>query len=158
MPVAITTALPVPEATLVPEKIRFGISRRWSISSSTGSAIFRTGTDSPVRIELFVLSSNSSMSLPSAETISPSSKTRRSPGTRSLAGICTISPSLTTLALGAISRFNASVARSALNSCQKLKMALITITAKIAQPSSGISATKERMPPTQRRRAKRWMN
>ncbi len=52
---------------------------------------------------------------------------------------------------------SASVAFSALNSCQNEKMALMTMTAQTAQPSCGILPMKAMAPPTQRSSAIRWV-
>ncbi len=61
-----------------------------------------------------------------------------------------------TLALCGIICLSASVAFSARNSCQNEKIALMKMTAKIAQPSWGMPATNARMPPTHSMIAKRW--
>ena len=51
MPVAKTTALPVPALTDVPAKTRLGRSVSVSPSRSDASAVRRAGTDSPLSVE-----------------------------------------------------------------------------------------------------------
>jgi len=154
MPVADTTARPVPVATLVPANTMLGISvRPSSAARSTASALRRTGIDSPVSVELFVRSSNSSTRRPSAEIRSPSERSTRSPGTNSSANRRCSEPSRMTRAWAGSNFLRASVARSALYSCQKENTALMTMTPITATPSCGISATNAMPAAAQRSRA-----
>ncbi len=118
-PVAKTTAWPVPEATLVPMKTRFGMLMMASSSSTIESAVLRTASDSPVRAMLMVDISYWRMSRASAEMLSPSSSCTRSPGTRSATATIVTSPSRTTLAFWGTIFCNASVAFSARYSWKK---------------------------------------
>ena len=155
MPVAKTTAFPVPALTAVPAKTRFGRSMTVRPSRSEASAVRRAGFDSPLSVDRSTLISFSSTRRASALMWSPSESTMTSPGTSSSAGTFASLPSRKTRANCGRSFFSASAAFSARNSCQNEKIALITTTAQIAQPSCGILPTKAIAPPAQRRRAMR---
>ena len=157
MPVAKITARPVPALTAVPANTRFGRSMIDNPSRSEASAVRRAGVDSPFRVERSTRISLSSTRRASALTWSPSERTMTSPGTSSSAGTFASCPSRTTRANCGKSILSASAAFSARNSCQNEKIALITMTAQIAQPSCGILPTKAIAPPAQRRRAMRWV-
>jgi len=51
MPMRVTMARPLPSETEVPAKMRFGVSAAVRFSSSTASAVLRTGFDSPVSVD-----------------------------------------------------------------------------------------------------------
>ena len=85
MPVWVTTTRPLPSDTDVPSNTRFGISAFVRFSSSTASAVLRTGFDSPVSVDWSTCRSLERTTRPSAGTLSPSSSVSTSPGTRSSA-------------------------------------------------------------------------
>ena len=103
-----------------------------SSSSRMGSSVLRTASDSPVRAMLLVESSYWRMRRASALTLSPSSSTMRSPGTRSAAATTVTSPSRTTLALAGTSFCSASVAFSARYSWKKPMTPLSSTTPMMA--------------------------
>ena len=131
-PVAKTTALPVPEATLVPMNTRLGMLMVASSSSMIASAVLRTASDSPVRAMLLVESSYWRSTRASALMLSPSSRTMMSPGTRSAAATIVTSPSRMTLAFDGTSFCSASVAFSARYSWKKPMVAFSRTTPMIA--------------------------
>lgn len=101
---------------------------------STGSAVRPTGTLSPVRVLMFTRTPWALTRRQSAGTSSPADNCTKSPGTRPLASIsASTPPRITRTRLGS-SFSRAARARSARYSCQKLKVALIQITPKMAQP------------------------
>jgi len=155
IPVAITTASPVPDATLVPAKTRFGYSIFEKPESYHGSAIFLTGWDSPVSVDWSIRSSDASIKRPSADIWSPSPRTMISPGTKSSASIFLVMPSRITRTWSGNNWNRASAAFSALNSCQKENNPLIRFTIQTAMPNCGMWAMKATIPPTQRRIAMR---
>jgi len=157
MPVAMTTARPVPLETLVPSKIRLGISKRVRPSSRTGSWDLRTGLDSPVSVDWLTCMSLAAIKRASAEMRAASSMIITSPGTRSSARICTSLPSRMTRALAGSMFFSASVALPARNSCQKLNRPFRTLTIQIAYASSGMPVNSAIKPPIQSMMAIRLM-
>ena len=86
-------AFPVPEATDVPANITLGRSRSLRPGRIDASAVFRAATASPVSEALLTRSPYSSTTRASAGMLSPSARINKSPGTTSLAGICTSVPS-----------------------------------------------------------------
>ena len=98
MPMRVTTARPFPSETEVPAKMRLGVSAWVRSSSSTASAVLRTGLDSPVSVDWFTCRSEARTTRASAEILSPSASTMTSPGTRSSARIFCSCPSRMTLA------------------------------------------------------------
>ena len=158
IPVANTTATPFPAATVVPANTRFGNSQRESPDPVTASRVFRTGWDSPVRVDWSIRSSVSAITRASAETWSPSERRRMSPGTSSSAGICASPPPLRTRACRGRIRRSASAAFSALCSCQKPNAPLMRFTTSTATPIWGIPARNAIPPPTHSRVAMRWVN
>ena len=131
-PVEKTSAWPVPAATLVPMNTRFGILMTARSSSTIGSAVLRTASDSPVRAMLLVDISYWRIRRASALMLSPSSSTSRSPGTRSAAATIVTSPSRITLAFCGTSFCRASVAFSARYSWKKPMVAFRMTTPMIA--------------------------
>ena len=150
-PVAKTTAWPVPEATLVPMNTRLGMLMVASSSSTMGSEVLRTASDSPVRAMLMVDISYWRMSRASAEMLSPSSSCTRSPGTRSATATIVTSPSRTTLALAGTIFCRASVAFSARYSWKKPMVAFNSTTPRMAMVTLMLSWRAE---PCDRRAAK----
>ena len=163
MPVAYTTARPVPVSTDVPASSRLvAVSGE---SSSLGPACRILGRDSPVIVALLTRRPNASIRRQSAGTLSPSPTSTTSPGTSPSAGICCTLPSRVTVTCWGSSSRRAAMARSARYSCQKEKMPLMTMTPTIAQPSRAIpcpgsytSATKQSAAASQRMMAKKWVN
>ena len=97
-----------------------------------------------------------STTLRSAEMRSPEPKRTTSSTTNSPASNSTGFPSRMTVALRGSRSRRRSAARSALYSWTKAKRPFITTTAKMATPSSGILATKARIPAPQSSSAKKW--
>ena len=167
-PVANTTACPVPEATLVPMKTRFGMLMVARSSSTRGSAVLRTASDSPVRAMLMVDISYWRTRRASALIASPSSRTITSPGTRSAAATIVTSPSRTTLAFAGTSFCSASVAFSARYSWKKPMAAFSTTTPMMAMvtlmlswrldPEESSAAMNTSSAPTSSMMAKRVVN
>uniref|UniRef100_A0A6B0V2Y3 Putative secreted protein n=1 Tax=Ixodes ricinus TaxID=34613 RepID=A0A6B0V2Y3_IXORI len=117
-----------PDAMLVPEKRMFFLSWLTALGSGMGSVCLMTDTDSPVRMDWstrrvvdWIFTSRMS-----AGTLSPTDTSTKSPGTISLARIfCT--PCLlarSTLPISGSYSFRASMALSALRSCQTPTTAL----------------------------------
>jgi hypothetical protein len=100
MPVAVTTARPLPRVTAVALNTMFTRSPR-----ATGPArrvtSLSTGSLSPVSAASSTVNAAASTSRPSAATLSPSASTRMSPGTMSPAGTRVTAPARTTAAVGA---------------------------------------------------------
>ena len=159
MPVARTTKVPLPATAAVPAKSSSCRSVMGTFSrSSPMSGSLKTGCDSPVSALWSTRSPAARRSCPSAGTWSPSSSSPTSPGTRSAVGTRRSSPSRrTVISLGRRS-CSASTARSARYSWKKLNTPLITMTPKMAQPSSGKPAGKAKAPPTHRSTAKKLVN
>ena len=117
MPVAVTTAFPVPVRTLQPEKTILQRSAICAFSGRTASAFFSASADSPDKADSSHFNPEHSSKRASAGRISPLSKQRMSPGTRLAASMRFSCPSRMTFASGAAKFFNASSAFSALFSC-----------------------------------------
>ena len=101
IPVAVTTARPRPEATIVPMWSMFSRSASGAAWGSTIRGLFATVCDSPVSAASCVNSELADVRRASAGTLSPASISIRSPGTSSRAGTTVVSPSRTTRAVGA---------------------------------------------------------
>ncbi len=123
----------------------------------THSLSFRTGVVSPVNDDWFTRNSVCSTTRPSAEIRSPSSSSITSPATSAVASTSTSRPSRKTRACTGSSRRSASIAFSALNSCQKLKIPLTTFTSAIATLNSGRPASSATPAPTHNSNAMTWM-
>jgi hypothetical protein len=112
IPVAATSARPLPAAMAVPMKTMSRRSARGAPATAT-STVLPAGTLSPVSTASFADSWLASSTRASAATMSPASSSRRSPGTTSTAGTTTGRPSRTTVARGAVNERKASRASSA---------------------------------------------
>mmetsp|Transcript_20775 Transcript_20775/g.54132 ORF Transcript_20775/g.54132 Transcript_20775/m.54132 type:complete len:285 (+) Transcript_20775:1005-1859(+) len=156
MPVATTTPTQVPLLTVVPENSMFFLS--WMRADlATGSVVFSTVSDSPVKAPSSVLTlvvSNFTSRM-SAGTLSPTLTRTISPGTNSDAGRSGFStPFLMTCAAQFCRFFSASKAFSALCSCHTPTIALIikinkitkgsTIACAKSSPSSANANAKDR--------------
>ena len=106
MPVRTTTPRAVPSRTIVP------INAHERSPSATASAVFSTGTASPVSTASSHSSSTVSSRRMSAGTMSPTASWSRSPGTSSVTGTRDGVPSRTTSAVLRIWECNASTACS----------------------------------------------
>jgi hypothetical protein len=130
-----------------------------------GSILRALGRDSPVTVAVFTRSAKASTSRQSAGTRLPSSSSTMSPGTRPLASISTISPPRCAFTFCGSNWRSAATARSALYSCKKEKMPLMTMTPTMATPrrampwpGSKCSARNASVAPAQRMMAKKWVN
>ena len=124
---------------------------------SANSASRSTGADSPVSVDMSI-SSDPSRRRASAEIRSPSSISRTSPGTSSVVGIRSSSPSRTTRASDGRYAASASTARSAWSSWTKAKIALTKITTTIAIATATMPAIQARAAAAQRSSASGWVN
>ena len=135
IPVPVTTAVAVPYVTLHPENTILLRSPTPAFSSTTASASFSDGTDSPVKADSSLLRLTLFSSRASAGIKSPASRWIMSPGTSWEASMIFSSPSRRTLARGADIFFRASRAFSALLSCTIPIMALSTTMSRISTGS-----------------------
>ncbi len=137
MPVSKTMARALPETTDVPMCRMFFRSPMPTSEAVMGSEVLATGADSPVRLaswtEKFEVPCRT---LASAGMWSPDSISTMSPGTSSLAGIETSTPSLTTLAAGADIFFRAARLFSARYSWMSPIMAFMMMMANMAIAST----------------------
>jgi hypothetical protein len=117
IPVAVTSARPLPWATAVPLNT---MSRRSPIGAGAGRAAvaFRTASLSPVSDASLTRSAAASNRRASAPTASPSASTSRSPRTSSSLGTRSSWPSRTTDEVTAVIRASAATASCALASCR----------------------------------------
>ena len=145
MPVAVTSRVPRPTATLVPE---YAIELRPASSASggTGSDCLSDGTDSPVSADSSMRRTCASTMRPSAGTIEPASRRTRSPGTSSLTGTSRGRPSLRTEALGVAIACNEAMARSARYSWRNPIQAFSATTTRITTASVTSPSVAERTP------------
>ena len=111
------------------------LSPNGAFSSTTVSASFSDGTDSPVSADSSLFKLTLRIRRASAGTKSPASRRIISPGTSIAASITFSSPSRITLAWGADILFNASRAFSALLSCITPIIAFIITMARISTGS-----------------------
>ena len=141
IPVATTTAFPLPYTTVLPINAIFFLSPRGTspLGASMTSQVLSTGTDSPVSAASSIFILAHSIILASAGTASPASSTITSPTTKSslLTVICL--PSRNTLLVAAAISCSASIAFSALLSCTTPRIALISTTAMMMITSEGNS-------------------
>ena len=117
-PVAVTSARPRPAAIAVPLKTML-VRSAIPVSPSSGALFLETGVLSPVRADSATRSAIDSSTLASAGMVSPSSRSRTSPGTSSVAGTTRCCPSRSTRAVGAVMASSAATACSARLSCTK---------------------------------------
>ena len=150
-PVANTTARPVPAATVVALKRRLFRSASGVVSSSTTSARFEIGSDSPVSAASSTRRSTVEMSRASAGTRCPALTSMMSPGTTVCASMSRSCPVRTTDARGVSSSSSASMARRARHSVRKPMSVLMTRTAAIAAASSRSPRIRETTAATMRR-------
>ena len=115
MPVAVTTAKPVPCATAVPLNTMFNRSPS-ATASGSGSAFFRTASLSPVRGASSTRSDAACVNRASAPTASPSASTSRSPTTSSALLMCSRWPPRMTEDLATVIFASAATASLALAS------------------------------------------
>ena len=134
-PVATTSPRAVPCVTSVPDH-SIDLRSPRDAAASTGSTVFSTGTDSPVRIASCAASPRASRSRRSAGTLSPASSSTMSPGTSSAPSSVLRRPSRSTAARGASMLRIAAIAASALPSCTKPITALARTTARITPVST----------------------
>ena len=136
MPVAVTTARPVPWATAVPLKTML----RWSPRDAGPCKVatsFSTASLSPVSEASCTRRVEARTSRASAPTVSPSPSTSRSPCTSSALGTRRSCPSRTTADVTAVMRASAATASWALDCCTKPKMPLRVTTAEMTRASTG---------------------
>ncbi len=124
---------------------------------SAGPAVRVTGADSPVSVDM------STSRVPvirraSAQTLSPSSTSRTSPGTSSRAWISWRVPSRSTRACSGRNAARASTALSACISCANAKPAFSRITAAIAIASRGVPLAQASTAANASRTASGWVN
>ena len=139
IPVAVTTARPVPRVTPVPLNT---MSVRSASAAGSRKVVgsLSTGSLSPVSDASATESDAARTSRPSAPTASPSCNTITSPGTSSAAGTPRCRPSRTTVAVGAAIRCSAATASSAFRSCTKPRMPLATTMTAMTIVSNGTSS------------------
>ena len=106
---------------------------------SMASAVFVTGTDSPVSAASSTFIEASSMMRPSAGMLSPASSTTTSPGTSPALSMVTICPSRSTFDFAAVISLRAAMASSALFSWITPSTELRTTTNNIMKTSDGFS-------------------
>jgi hypothetical protein len=135
VPVATTTASPVPLATVVPRYAMLARSAT-SVSTGSGATCLSAGIDSPVKGASSVLRSMASSSRTSAGTRLPASSRTMSPATRVSAATASSRPLRFTSACEASSCSSASIARRARHSVVNPSTALITSTVAMAAASS----------------------
>ena len=130
IPVAVTIYSPLPYTTLVPAyTILFRSFRATSFFRE--SVLFKTATDSPVRLASSTFKELAINNLPSAAILSPASNRTISPLTNSSLFKYFTIPSLLTFTLVVCIFFNDSIASSAFCSSKYPKMALIKTISKI---------------------------
>ncbi len=105
MPILVTIIFPPPSSTIVPIYAILSLSAS-GVSSSNIFVCFDAGIHSPVRTTSFILRLLLSITLPSAGTLSPSSKNTISPGTIFSAFISIFLLSLRTIAFKLNTLFN----------------------------------------------------
>ena len=130
MPIAVTSYLPLPYVTKLPENTLFV----WSpsaVPTATSSRFFSTAMLSPVSALSSTFRLAHSISFPSAGIQSPASSITSSPIVTSLDGIWIIFPSLATFASGADNCFKLLSDCSAFTVCTVPSIAFIVITTKI---------------------------
>ena len=136
MPVAVTSARPLPPATAVPLNTILMRS-----PSATGSAsviaCFSTASLSPVSEASCTRSVCACSRRASAPTASPSASSRMSPGTSELLGMRCGWPSRCTVTMISVIRASAAAAFSALLSCRKPSRAFSSTTAVMTMASTG---------------------
>ena len=139
MPVAVTTAMALPEVTREPENTILVLSARATADSLPFMALvcFSTLRDSPVRELSFTVNPWTSRSRPSAATRSPVSIIRMSPGTTIEEGMISSAPARMTLASGEDSCFKLSRDFSAFWCCTVPSTALSRRTANMTMALSG---------------------
>ena len=140
-PVAVTIARPRPAAIEVPLKTMF----TWSptpASPSSAPRDFDTGVLSPVRADSAARSAIDSSTRASAAIVSPSSRSRTSPGTSSAVGVIRCSPSRRTRAFGADIATSAASACSARLSWMKPSAAFSSTIARMVIASYGIGLSR----------------
>ena len=115
MPVEVTIARPVPCVTAVPLNTMLARSPN-AFADCKVSGRLLTATDSPVRLASAMRKEAAAISRPSAETASPSPRTRISPGTTSVVSMRLTRPSRKTEVCGALILAKASTASSARDS------------------------------------------
>jgi hypothetical protein len=143
VPVANTTPLAVPAATVVPMNTQLAACNA-GVIASTGPLTRFTGSLSPVSAALFTAASWASTSRQSAGTASPASSTTTSPGTSSRAGTSDRPPSRSTRQVCGTIACNAWAVRSAEYSCQNPMTAFNTTTARIATASCRLPKSRGR--------------
>lgn len=99
IPVAVTSIVAGPAATLVPE---YSIEVASGTSGATVASFFSVRTDSPVRADSSTHSACASTRRPSAGTREPASRSTRSPATSSCEAIPAAPPSRTTPTVGIV--------------------------------------------------------
>ncbi|KAG6553239.1 hypothetical protein Mapa_004973 [Marchantia paleacea] len=140
IPVATAIPLPLPLVKVVLEYTMFSLSPTVAFSPLMASTVLATGSDSPVSMASSTSKLSTSMSLQSAGTTSPTSKTMMSPGTTPRLGILSRPPSRMTLAVGEAILLRASIVFSARYSWTKPTEALKMMT-KASTPPSAWSCT-----------------
>ena len=136
IPLAVTTARPVPCATSVPLKIMLSLSPTGA-GSRNAAASLSTASLSPVRDASCSRSDVASNRRASAPTASPSPSTSKSPRTNSTLGTRRTCPSRMTAEVTAVIRAKAATASAALASCTKPKTALSRTIVAITIASTG---------------------
>ena len=136
MPVAVTTARPVPCAMAVPLNT---MSSRSPSAAGADSVVasFSTASLSPVNDASSTRNDEASSKRASAPTASPSPSTSRSPGTSSALGTRSACPSRTTADVTAVMRASAATAFAALACWTKPSTPLSNTTIAITSASSG---------------------
>ena len=135
IPVAITTAFPLPFVTRLPMYNMLPLVIPFCLWFLLLISFFETGTDSPVSIDSSKNRELPSIITQSAGTRSPASMTIKSLGTTISAGISLINPSRITLAWGAAIFMRASIAFSVRISWKKPSSPLRIRITRIAIPS-----------------------
>ena len=156
IPVAVTTASPSPPVHAVPLKTT-SLASSNGLLRSAGPADRVTGADSPVRVDRSI-SSVPAIIRASAQMLSPSSRSKMSPVTRSRAGISCRASSRRTRTRSGRNAASASTARSACSSCTKAKPALRKMTAMIAIPRRGVPVAQASPAARASSRARGWVN
>ncbi len=134
IPVDVTSAMPLPRTTSVPENTKGRSSPPvcgGPASAGEGSACLRTGTDSPVSSDSSSSRSSHCTTVASAATRSPSESTIRSPRTTSRPAMRMRPPSRITSARGLVRSRSDSSTRSVRASCT-----MVTAMEKDANTSS----------------------
>mmetsp|Transcript_25277 Transcript_25277/g.79323 ORF Transcript_25277/g.79323 Transcript_25277/m.79323 type:complete len:321 (-) Transcript_25277:432-1394(-) len=141
MPVAVTTARPLPAVTSVPMNTMFlqsasatAVAPSRRTSSRAGDLLF--GSLSPVRLLSSVMSPALATTLASAGTKSPALSTRMSPGTTSRASTLMVTPPRRTLVRGGTRSSSAASACSLRYSCTKATVETMTTARAMLMASS----------------------